>query len=50
VLFSDTSEVISTGRLHITPSMATTINSLPGGPLILDVDPDGHMDNQYWVA
>ena len=50
VLFSGTSQIISTGRLHLTPSMATTSNTLPGGPLILNVDPDGTMDDQYWVA
>ena len=50
VLFSGTSKIISTGRLHITPSMASRTNALPSGPLILNVDPDGHMDNIYWVA
>jgi hypothetical protein len=45
--FGDTSQVISRGRLHITPLIPAVI---AGSPLILDVDPDGHMDEIYWVA
>ena len=50
VLFSGTSQIISEGRLHLTPSLGTTLNTLPGSPLILDADPQGHMDDIYWVA
>ena len=49
VEFSGTSTMISTGRLHLTCSMVNTTGAGVGSPLILDVDPDGHMDSKYHV-
>jgi len=49
VEFSGTSTMISTGRLHLTPSLINATGSGVPSPLILDADPDGHMDSNYHV-